>query len=194
MRRERSWISEVPRLSVKTKSTLDQARPRLTTTTTTTNAHVSTLGVDEPQLRQLLSPRNDEPSVKRHRFSSSVAKSPNVVPEECPAFFVAPPGTTKPNVGRALLDAEAFLRCAPPLRSEASVMWRYVLRFVPPAQLLSKGRQRRTGGAPRVPRRTARDRRAVSMNEASLKVASTIGALRPCAHTTINRKGERKLQ
>jgi hypothetical protein len=36
MRRERSWISEEPRLSVKIKSTLDQARPRLTTTTTRT--------------------------------------------------------------------------------------------------------------------------------------------------------------
>jgi hypothetical protein len=37
---------EEPRLSVKIKSTLDQARPRLTPTTTTT-AHVSTLGVDK---------------------------------------------------------------------------------------------------------------------------------------------------
>jgi hypothetical protein len=60
--------------------------------------------------------------------------------------------------------------------------------------LACKGRQRRTGGAPRVPRSTARDRRPASMNEASLTLASSIGALRPCAHTTINRKGERKLQ
>jgi hypothetical protein len=121
MRRERSWISEEPRLSVKIKTTLDQARPRLPPPTTTM-AHVSTLGVDTPQERQLLSPRKDEPSAERHDFSlSSVGKSANVVPAERLAFFVAPPVTTSRFVERGdrstLFDADACYRHASRERS-----------------------------------------------------------------------------
>jgi hypothetical protein len=54
---------------------------------------------------------------RRHRFSSSVAKTANVVPAERLAFFVAPPGRAKPIDDRALLDAETFNRHAPPQRS-----------------------------------------------------------------------------
>jgi hypothetical protein len=55
-----------------------------------------------PSKRPLLSPRKDEPSVKRHRFLLLLnAKSANVVPAGRLALFVAPPGTTSRFVGRA---------------------------------------------------------------------------------------------
>jgi hypothetical protein len=79
--------------------------------TTSTTALVCCL-VDDPG--------NDEPSVKRHRFCSSIARGVNVVPAERLAFLVHP-GPSRRFDERGLLDA--FYRRAPSLRSPDNQSW-----------------------------------------------------------------------
>jgi hypothetical protein len=73
-------------------------RPRLTTTTTSTTTSTTAALV----CCLVYDPGNDEPSVKRHRFCSSLARGANVVPAELLAFLVAPPGTVAPLGGEQL--------------------------------------------------------------------------------------------
>jgi hypothetical protein len=136
-------------------------------TTTSTTALVCCLVED---------PGNDEPSVKRHRFGSSIARGANVVPAERLAFLVAPSGPTRRFDERGLLDAGVFYRRAPLETLTRPSLVGYVRRLVSPSQLLpllhplllnphcchrqnALQSRRRIGRQRRICRRTDRDKR-----------------------------------
>jgi hypothetical protein len=84
-------------------------RPRLpaTTTTTTTTALVCRFDADKPSSRSTREPTNRRAVGRAGPLCFLLEKSTSVAPSKRLEFFVAPPGTTRPNVDRALVEVDA---------------------------------------------------------------------------------------